>query len=247
MLLCLDCGNTRLKWGLTDTATNAPWLGQGALALPKINHLPAEIARLPKPKQIVGCCVAGPEIRAALETVARILDVPLLWNESRAAQCGVRNGYEHPGQLGADRWAALIGARHLHAGNGLVVNAGTATTVDVLDADGLFRGGIILPGLDLMRTSLARGTAALPPGGGGFSFHALPGNTRNAIASGCLLATAGAIDRMYAQVAAAAAPLCLLSGGAAAALAPLLDIPLRRVDNLVLEGLACIGRSPQFS
>lgn len=247
MLLCLDCGNTRLKWGATDAATNASWLAQGALTLAEIERLPAKIAGLPKPKRIVGCCVAAPEIRAALEDVAQKLDAPLLWSESQATQCDVRNGYDHPGQLGADRWAALIGARQMHAGACLVANAGTATAVDVLDADGLFRGGIILPGLDLMRTSLARGTAGLPSGGGGFSFHALPGNTRDAIASGCLLSTAGAIDRMFALIAGEPAPLCLLSGGAATSIAPLLDIPLRRVDNLVLEGLACIGRSQKPS
>jgi hypothetical protein len=85
------------------------------------------------------------------------------WAKSQSAQHGVRNLYERPPeQLGADRWAALIGARALLGSTCLVVCAGTATTIDRLDASGLFRGGLILPGYDLMRAALAANTAQLP-------------------------------------------------------------------------------------
>ncbi len=114
-----------------------------------------------------------------------------------ASAGGVVNGYDNPAQLGADRWAALIGARGLHAGPALVVMAGTATTVDCLDAQGVFRGGLILPGLDLMRRSLARNTAGLPEACGGY--RVLPTNTDDAIVSGCIAATVGAIERMAKQ------------------------------------------------
>jgi type III pantothenate kinase len=152
----------------------------------------------------------------------------------------VRNAYERPEQLGADRWAALIGARSLHPGSTLVVMAGTATTVDLLDGQGLFRGGLILPGLDLMRRSLARNTAQLDllPG----EFRDTPTNTADAIFSGCLSAQAGAVERMFQHIAAEPDALCLLSGGAALHLLPLLRIPVRPVENLVLEGLARIGQ-----
>ncbi len=242
MLLCLDCGNTRLKWGAWAPAQGR-WLAQGALALADIARLPEEIRGLPNctpPECILGCIVAGNEARAAIETAAAAIGAPLIWNTSRTAQCGVVNGYEDPGQLGADRWAALIGARHLHPhGPCLVVTAGTATTVDRLDADGIFRGGLILPGVDLMRTALAHHTAHLPLAAG--DFQELPRNTRAAIASGCLQATAGAIERMYRPLVSEADAVCLLSGGAADRFAALLDIPLRRVENLVLEGLARIA------
>ena len=242
MLLCLDCGNTRLKWGAWDPLQRR-WLAQGALALAEIGRLPREVRALlnfTPPERIVGCIVASHETRAAIEAGAAALGAPLVWNDSRAAQCGVSNGYEEPGQLGADRWAALIGARHLHPDAPcLVVNAGTATTIDRLDADGMFRGGLILPGVDLMRTALAHHTARLPLAAG--DFQELPNNTRAAIASGCLQATAGAIERMYRPLAGAADAVCLLTGGAADSFAALLDIPLRRIENLVLEGLARIA------
>lgn len=235
-VLCLDAGNTRLKWGLFDgTACRA----QGALDHAHLLRLAAELPA--RPARILACNVAGAGVATRIAALATDLAVPLDWFRSTAAQCGVTNGYDRPAQLGADRWAALIGARHLHHGDALVVMAGTATTIDVLDATGRFRGGLILPGLDLMRTALARNTAGLPEARG--AFRALPTNTDDAIESGCLQATLGAIERMAAPARrpAGADFLVLLSGGAAERLEPYLAFPLRRIDNLVLEGLARVA------
>lgn len=229
-VLCIDAGNTRLKWGLRETGT---WRAQGALALSQLPGLAIAVDR------IVACNVAGDAGRQVIESLAARLEVTVEWANSRTAQCGVSNGYEHPDQLGADRWCALIGARALHRGDCVVVMTGTATTIDLMNVAGRFEGGLILPGLDLMRDALAGGTAGLPAAAG--SFAEVPRNTFDAIASGALQATAGAIERMYRRIAMGDEPLCLLSGGAADAVAPRLAIPCRRVNNLVLEGLAAIA------
>lgn len=238
MILCLDCGNTRLKWGLNE---NGRWLEQGALPVAEIGRLRQVLSSQPNPRRAIACNVAGVVVA---EAIAAILPMPLLWVTSLTEQCGVKNSYEDPAQLGADRWAALIGAHRAHEGACLVVNAGTATTIDVLDAGGVFQGGLILPGIDLMRSALAGNTAQLPlvplPIG---ECKALPRKTEDAIASGCLLATAGAIERMFVRVRGQSGAVCLLSGGAVGSITPLLDIPLLRIDNLVLEGLACIGQA----
>lgn len=231
-ILCLDCGNTRLKWGLRN---NGEWQDQGSLALAEIAGLAVAAER------IVACNVAGAAGRHAIERLAASLGVSLAWVRAKDRQCGVTNGYEHPEQLGADRWAALIGARSLQEAACLVVNAGTATTVDLLDGDGRFRGGMILPGLTMMREALVAGTAELPMAPG--ELRLLPTNTFDAIASGCLAATAGAIERMFETLAGMPDALCLLSGGAAPIVAPALRIAHRRVDNLVLEGLARIAEA----
>lgn len=233
-ILCVDCGNTRIKWGLRD---GGRWRAVGALPTAQAPCLDGALPG--RPQRIVACNVAGPATAAQIEALAQSLDAPLSWLRAEASRCGVTNGYENPVQLGADRWAALIGARGLHDGACLVVNAGTATTVDVLDAAGVFQGGLILPGVALMQAALARNTAGLPQARG--EFRELPRNTDDAIASGCLAATAGAVARMFANMAARSSALCLLSGGAAPELAPLLDVPLRRVENLVLEGLARVA------
>jgi len=232
-LLCIDAGNTRLKWGLR---TQDGWLAQGALTHDAIASLGAALPAAPT--RILACNVAGPAVAAHIETLAAALAVPLDWFRSSPAAAGVTNGYATPAQLGADRWAALIGARALHAGPALVVMAGTATTIDVLSAEGRFCGGLILPGLDLMRTVLARNTAGLPEATGHFA--PLPTNTDDAIVSGALQATLGAIERMACRPASADFSV-ILSGGAADALAPHLSLPIRRVEHLVLEGLAASG------
>jgi len=152
--------------------------------------------------------------------------------KSTAAAGGVANLYENPAALGVDRWCALIGARGLTPGPCVAVMAGTATTIDSLDGAGNFLGGLILPGLDLMRRVLDRDTAALPLATG--KYAAWPRTTDDAIISGCLEAQVGAIERAVARLAGAD---CLLSGGGAAAIGEHLAVPHQRVDNLVLEGL----------
>lgn len=234
MILCLDAGNSRLKYGLFDGST---WRMQGALNHDAFDDLAAELPATPQ--RIVACNVAGDAMRHRIESLAVKLGIPLGWLASSAAACGVTNGYDNPRQLGADRWAALIAARSLHEGPTVVVMAGTATTIDALDANGLFHGGLILPGLALMRASLAGNTADLPHAAG--HYRARPTNTDDAIVSGAIDATLGAIDRLHATLGDDA--LCLLSGGAAAELAPHMNLPCRRVDNLVLEGLARYSRT----
>jgi type III pantothenate kinase len=231
MILCIDNGNTRLKWGLRD---GAAWAAQGAVARALVPTLD-----LPQvPARIVACNVAGDTGAAAIAALAQRCGVAVEWVRSQAAQCGVTNRYEAPEQLGADRWAALVGARALHGGACVVVMCGTATTIDVLDGDGVFQGGLILPGLDLMRTALADSTADLPTARG--EYRDLPRNTFDAIASGAVHATLGAVERMARRVASADF-LVVLSGGAAPAVAPHLELPHRVVDNLVLEGVARIA------
>ena len=233
MILYLDCGNTRLKWGLR---ADSEWLATGALPIAEVAQL---IARLPPSIHIeraVGCIVAGASVRNAIEAA---VPAAVEWNTSRDRQCGVSNGYEDPAKLGADRWAALIGARGLHQGPCLVISAGTATTIDVLDNKGMFQGGLILPGLELMRGALATNTAQLPAETG--TYRTLPRNTRDAIASGAIHGTLGAIERLFHPLARQPDATCLFSGGAAESLVRHITLPHRLVHHLALEGLVRIG------
>jgi type III pantothenate kinase len=236
MILAIDCGNTRVKWGLRASHA-AAWRASGAVSLGDIARLDVDWAALPAPERIVIANVAGDAARKALAGPLSRFSVEAQWLASQASQCGVTNGYADPAQLGVDRWAALIGAWHLARGACLVVNAGTATTADRLSSQGRFRGGIILPGVELMKQALAQNTAGLPLAQGRYVDD--PACTADAIESGCLHAQAGAIERMYAGLETGAA--CLLSGGNAPRIARLLNIPVRSVDNLALEGLIRIG------
>lgn len=243
--LLIDVGNTFLKWGLFQPSEKGGArenrLESGHALLEEIPALPAQFAKYPAPTRIVISNVAGTRVRAATIRVLEVWpDAPAPhWLVPRVEQCGVTNSYRNPAQLGSDRWAALIGARARHAQACLVVCAGTATTIDVLDAEGNFQGGLILPGVAVMCRALAASTAQLPLAAGRFA--GLPRNTADAIVSGCLQAQAGAIERMFEQVAGHPGATCLVSGGAAPQFYDLLRVPKLRVDNLVLEGLARIG------
>ena len=124
----------------------------------------------------------------------------------------------------------------------MVVNAGTALTIDALTDEGVFVGGLIVPGAELMRRALARDTAELGMRRGKFSFF--PVTTGDAIESGAVNALAGPIERMARFLARAGQPepTCVLSGGGAALIAPHLNLEVKVVDNLVLEGLLVIAR-----
>jgi type III pantothenate kinase len=149
-------------------------------------------------------------------------------------QCGVSNYYALPDQLGTDRWAALIAAWHRVGSAVLVVNCGTATTIDALSDQGEFMGGLILPGIALMQRNLVAQAAQLEHGEG--VYQAFPRNTADAILSGALQATCGAIQRQYALLEDERVPV-LLTGGSASAVWELLPLPLLPVVDLVLQGL----------
>lgn len=228
MIACLDAGNSRLKWGL---AAAHGWVAQGALGWDALDGFTRVVAGWPPLERVLLASVAGPAQEARICQALAGYRVERM--RSSAAAAGVVNGYLEPAALGVDRWCALIGARALTREACLVVTAGTATTIDSLDAQGRFLGGLILPGVDMMQAALAQGTARLPHVTG--AHRDFPRQTQDAIHSGCLEAQLGAIERAFARLPGAA--LCLLSGGAASCLAPHLRLPLRQVDNLVLEGL----------
>ena len=237
-ILAVDSGNTRIKWGLHDAGG---WIATGAVSRQETVRLNDTWKSLPPPSKIVIANVAGALIRSEIQVLTSRWRVTTEWVVARPQQCGVANGYEQPAQLGCDRWAALIGARQLNRGAAIVIMAGTAITIDALTADGEFLGGLILPGFDMMVDALSSKTAGIRVERG--EFQVFPTSTRNAVWSAAIQATIGAVGRMYAALVerSEAAPVVLLSGGAAEVVQPWLEGTVARVDNLVLEGLACIG------
>ncbi|MCM8596117.1 type III pantothenate kinase [Accumulibacter sp.] len=232
MIVAIDAGNSRIKWAVHE---RSGWLDRGVLATADVAWLADAADEWPAVARVVVCNVAGKAVAEAISSVLGKRYGRIVFLHPSAEACGVRNGYEHAWQLGADRWAALIGARGLSTAACLVVCAGTATTVDLLDGTGLFRGGLILPGFDLMRESLARHTAQLPFAEGAFRDE--PRNTEDAIFSGCLQAQLGAVERVFGTLARECDARCLLTGGAAGHLAAHLQIPFECVDDLILKGL----------
>jgi type III pantothenate kinase len=246
MKLLIDAGNSRIKWALVS---GGDWLCKGDLPTMQVDGLPQAVAdqlALQTPgtglhdiQQIWASNVAGEDCAGHIRNVVAGRSVQTHFVVAQKSQCGVRNGYSNPSQLGSDRWAALIAAWHLVQGACLVVNCGTATTIDALSGQGEFVGGLILPGVELMQHSLVDATVQLQSTRG--EYARFPLNSADALYSGAMQASCGAIERQYDLLGDDSA-IVVLSGGAAKKLQPCLDqkrfsaLP-RIVDSLVLQGL----------
>lgn len=238
MNLVFDLGNSRCKWALADGNIQS----SGAIAYGDdfAPSLEQAFGALLRPMHVAAVSVTDSAYLEALaQWIKRNWSLDLRRFSARSAQCGVTNTYDVPVQLGADRWAALIAARVRTSGAACVVDCGTAITVDALDVQGLFRGGVILPGLALQRASLLQGTHAIRVAHGSVS-SCLALNTADAVAAGTAFGLAGAIDRILDEQAAAlgSAMPVLLTGGDAPMLQTLLRRPTQYVPDLVLEGVA---------
>ena len=237
-LMAIDSGNTHVKWGLHDGSN---WLKQGNLAQDKNMLLQQKWQDLPKPHAVIISNVSDTVTKKKLSELLSCWEVKPKWITALSFQCGVRNYYADPSLLGSDRWAALIAAWRRQQQGCLVVDAGTAMTVDALSDTGEFLGGIIVPGFELMRKVLATNVTALQNQEGEFS--SFPDNTANAIHSGTVHALAGAVKRMseLLTITLGHIPECIISGGASQQLMSRLNMDASIVDNLVLEGLVLIA------
>lgn len=243
-LLAIDAGNTRTKWGVFDAQGN---LLETSAAL----NSQLDVINFPTTNRVMIANVAG-EAHANL-LAKKLAGAEVIFATATAEACGILNGYEDPSQLGIDRWAALIGAWHLKKTSCVVVNAGTAITIDALIAKenkAKFIGGMILPGLNLMQKCLHVGTAGLP----NVTEYALNDsgffgkNTQQAIMNGTWAAAIGATNTFYNAVKNTyqQTPICILSGGSAAQLKQnffkdgqpnTVMKSIEIIENLVLKGL----------
>src|SRR5438093_391677 len=139
--LVIDIGNSRVKWGLYGPHG---FLTFGAISNSEVGTLALrDWQTLPKPSRIVGINVAGDPMRMRVETQLSRWRVTPQWLTATSSACGVTNSYAAPSQLGADRWAALVAARKRITSEvespppAVVVNAGTAVTIDAMDKEGV--------------------------------------------------------------------------------------------------------------
>ena len=242
--LAIDIGNTRLKWSQYEAPTpGARLLAHGAEFLENIDKLSdGPWASLPAPARMLGCVVAGDALKRRAEEQMELWDFSPQWVVPSAEEAGLRNGYDFPPRLGADRWVAMVGARHrVLRRDGprpmVVVMVGTAVTVEAVDVDGTFMGGLILPGHGIMLRALESGTAGLhvPTG----DVRDFPTNTSDALTSGGTYAIAGAVERMvqHVQRHCGAEPACIMTGGAGWKMEPHMTRSFELVDNLIFDGL----------
>jgi type III pantothenate kinase len=239
MILLLDIGNTNLRW--TCHGVGIAWevqilRHQGGVPL----DLLAAWERLDAPTRVLISNVAGDAVAAAVRRV-----VLAYWRlepefvSTRAFCLGVRVAYSDPARFGVDRWLTLLAAHGQSRQAVLILDAGTAATFDLMLADGQHLGGLILPGVEMMRASLLAGTA-IPPTEAKPTSDPWATDTGTAVTAGSVQSITALAGRLYDRLAAdtGSAPRLLLTGGDAERLRAGLDRPFEHVPQLVLLGLA---------
>ena len=243
--LLLDVGNSRIKWGVLEAGAIRR---TGHISRVRIGEqgLAALTSRLPRRVDTVLVSnVAGTSFATRLSGVVGMhCDIDVHFARSEREACGVVNSYRQPRRLGVDRWVAMIGARAEFTAPCLIVDAGTAVTLDALNADGRHLGGQIIPGVRLMAASLASETSDIPvvqrqASGSGGAMDMFGNTTAAAVGQGALNAVAGAIERALRILREQGGdPEVVLTGGDASRILRSLDDAVHHRPHLVLQGLA---------
>ena len=238
MKLFFDIGNSRVKWGAWDGTC---WVAEGNI--PSGAELPVDwIAAVPRPSGIWIASVSSEErvaqLGRACETAFGLLPVRV---QTQASAGGVRCAYADPARLGVDRWLALVAAFLETGGPAIVFDCGTAITVDAVRADGEHLGGLIMPGIALMRRALYGSTANIPDEGDG-DVGLLARDTRSAVSGGSLYAAVAFMQHVAAELRTylGARTRILLAGGDAERLRPLLSPDFEWRPRLVLDGMRAV-------
>lgn len=242
MNILIDIGNSRLKWAYESdgklSTQNALFHQQQDWQTQLLNAWKT----LPAPEKVAISCVANPNILQGVITLVKQLwpAGEIISAKSQVEGFGVKNSYLYPEKLGVDRWLCLIAARHFYPKAAWIVDCGTAITVDFIDGNGQHGGGLIAPGLTLMKKSLLQNTAALD-----FTFQSyepgLANLTEAAIFSGTLYAAVGLIEQALKTQTAAA--VLLLTGGDAQIISSHLSHSFIIEPDLVLKGLSIFSHS----
>lgn len=250
--LLLDIGNSRLKWGVLEDGAihRTGHIAQDAI---KSQGLSALTSKLPRGVDtVLASNVAGPSFATRLSGVVGMhcgCDLQFAHSEKQA--CGITNSYRQPRRMGVDRWVAMIGAWAEVQAACVIVDAGTAVTIDVLDDEGQHLGGQIFPGVALMTSVLASQTSDISPvlprrtaQASGMSMFA--SSTSRAVEQGSINAVVGAIERaLWTLDDNGYAPEVFLTGGDASRILGSLDEEALHRPNLVLQGLAQLLESRQ--
>lgn len=236
--LLVDLGNSRLKWATAKGGTLVEsrareWRGADFMGL-----LDACWSNLEPPRAVVASVVAAAEPKARLvEWVHARWGVPLHLLAARERQAGITCGYRDPGQLGVDRWMAMVAAHTRYPQGSLVLDCGTATTLDAL-AGGRHLGGYILPGVAAMRDLLLRQTAIEVRGSPAVAAE-WGRSTAACIELGTVKAVVTLVEHSLERLQAAGVcdPALVVTGGQAGVILPHMQVDYRRHDDLVLEGV----------
>lgn len=242
MRLLVDAGNTRLKWRLEQSGSV---VSSGVGLLDESNPIPALSEYGVRIRTVAVSTVAAEDKRLQLQAyLAGQVSAPVRFYWAEPSRKGLRSAYQDCQKMGADRWHAMYAAWARFRRGVAVVDAGSAVTVDYVDATGQHLGGFILPGLQMMLRSLKTDAARI-----GFDPTQIlatePGkSTGECVNHGLAWLTLGLVDRVQADSQRFGLQDLVVTGGDADRLLGL-GLPAVSVPNLVLDGLALVDAEDQ--
>lgn len=248
-MFLVDIGNSRIKWAVSIDGEFSS-LGEAEYVAKELDvQLDVLWSVIEKPHLVAISSVAPPRVIKAINAWVEknwASDIHIVKSLDRFA--GLVNGYVEPGRLGVDRWLSMLAVFE-----GVkpetpfcVVDCGSAITVDVVAADGQHLGGMIVPGLSMMRSALVKGTSGirlkdeLP-----VEVSLLARDTEGAVTGGTLYSAVSMIDRVCTDIVSSQgeATQFFITGGDAPMLIPLLEYEFEYDANLVLNGLLIAANS----
>lgn len=243
-ILLVDAGNSAVKWLLSTELSQSNQLRKSYPDKVTDAFFIENWKNIDKPERVIVSCVAGEHVWQMLNKACQQLwSIDAEQVTSTKEGFGLINAYEQPAMLGSDRWCAMIGAHHEINSDFMIVDCGSAITVDVVHHTGDHLGGYILPGLAMMKNSLgtqaadikidfALGQSSLQPSS----------TTAGCIDAAVYLAAVKFIEAIFEQQAKQSKTFqCVLTGGDAALVADLLSIKYAMMPDVVLRGLAYIA------
>ena len=243
MIVLLDVGNSRFKWAVLEDVVQLE-VRSGNHGISNRAHAVFYALAALHPQRIVVSSVLGHEFQDAFSGLTRReLNVNPEFVQTAHEAHGIRVAYSDPAKLGVDRFVAMIAAHTLFATACVVVDCGTAVTVDALTAQGRHRGGLIFPGLSLMRQGLTKQTANIKPFSRDDSVTLFATDTAEGVHSGTLRTIAAAVDTISGDMSAELdSPVTyILCGGDAEVVRPWLRREYVLYPDLVVKGLAFIA------
>jgi len=250
MLLAIDVGNTHFTVGLfqgkllkhtwrlnTNRHYTSDELGVHFLSLLATKNLDAS--------KLTGVCIASvvPSLDEPLRGMSRtyLRHTPLMVGPK--TNLGIKNLYKNPEEVGSDRLVNAVAVHALYRKDAIVVDFGTATTLDCVTAKGEYLGGAICPGMELAGEWLATHTAKLPR----VTFQSIPSKaigktTKESLQSGLFWGYIGLVEGLLQRLTLEmrVSPLVIVTGGLSTLIGPHLKTKSRIVPDLTLEGLRLI-------
>ncbi len=240
-VLLIDIGNTNLKWAWSSALCSihsAPHLESDTRQL-----IGACWQNIPRPERVLISNVAGKEKqRVVSQWMEDYWQLAPEFVGSTATAVGVTNGYRDPSQLGVDRWLTLLAVKSKYERTVCVVDCGTAITIDVIDQTGRHWGGLILPGLRLMREAIFEKTH-IPRNEVMEEEGLWAKDSHSAIASASLHAAVALVEKVMTECERKVGyqPELVVTGRDAIIVSETLAYPSHFVPDLVMQGLHCLA------